>query len=671
MFVIDSNARTPLRVLIVEDSEDDAQLILRELRRGGLSPRWTRVDTAESMRTALEQERWDVVISDYKIPGFGGLAALGLLKQRDRDVPFILASGVIGEEVAVEAMRAGADDYVMKRNLARLPPVIEREVREAEVRRRRRRAEEALQRQLLFTRALSDSIGEGVCAIDRHGRLTFANPAAQRMLGWSEAELIGRELHEWVHPDRDERVCPILDVMRSHAAWHGDDDVVRTKGGALIPVSLTASPLSDGLIAGGGAVLAFQNIQERKRLLEAEHFLAGASEALAELLDWERALARTASLCVPAIADLCAVAVAADDESFLRVAVGVPDIGGADAPAEVTRRRSDDASRPFLAPPSALEEHATAPAALLRFVAGSAGRYALLEESGPFASLRLALRSRGHTLGSLVLLTRAGRAPPDAPLAQELAHRAAMAIDNARLYNEAQTAIRVRDDFLSIASHELRTPLTPLRLQIQDLLERSRTGRLAALPPERLTAWLESASRQIDRVARLVSNLLDVTRILGGRVVLEREETDLVAVVREVCERAEPEAARANQRIELDTDGPEPVVGRWDRLRLDQIVTNVLSNALKYGEGKPIEVSVRRAGDHAILRVRDHGIGIPPEQIDRIFGRFERAVSERAYSGLGLGLYIVRRFVEAHGGTVRVESQPGEGSTFTVELPLG
>src|SRR5262249_14550408 len=157
-------------------------------------------------------------------------------------------------------------------------------------------------------------------------------------------------------------------------------------------------------------------------------------------------------------------------------------------------------------------------------VAGSASARALLEERGPFASLLVPLRSRGRSLGSIILLTCADRRPPDASLVQELAHRAAMAIDNSQLYRAAQQAIRVRDDFLSVASHELRTPLTPLRLQIHDLLERAHAETLSAQPIERITARLEGASRHVDRLARLVSNLLDVTRILGGRIALEREE---------------------------------------------------------------------------------------------------------------------------------------------------
>jgi PAS domain S-box-containing protein len=662
--VLSTATGTPIRVLVIEDSEDDAELILRALRGGGYAPQWRRVDTPESMRAALDEETWDVVIADFKMPGFSGLAALRILKERGIDVPFILASGVIGEEVAVEAMRAGAHDYVMKRNLTRLPPAIARELREAEVRRQRRCAEEALHQQLQFTRALSGSLDEGVCAVDVHGRLTFANPAAQRMLGWTESELIGCDLRE-IAPVAEDG-CPILEVTRSHSSYHGEDDVLRRKDGTLLPVSLTASPLSDGSL--DGAVVAFQDITERKRVVEAEHFLARASEALAELLDYERALVRAASLCVPDLADVCAIVITEEEGVVARVAVGLPDIHDGEAAPAVTRQRLDAVVEPYAALTAAVQADETAPPSLLRLVAGSAGAEALLAERGPYSALRVAMRGRGRIIGTLILLATAGRARPDAGVAHELAHRAAMAIDNARLYHEAQQAIRVRDEFLSIASHELRTPLTPLKLQIQDLAERARTAKLLSQPPERVTARLENAARQVDRVTRLVSNLLDVTRIVAGRIVLEREPVELVALVREVLDRAEPEAQRAGYHIKLESAGP--IVGRWDRLRIDQVVTNLVSNALKYGGGKPIEIAVRRVDERAVLRVCDHGIGVAREQLDRIFGRFERAVSERSYGGLGLGLYIVRRFVEAHGGTVRVDSTVGEGSVFIVELPL-
>ena len=234
-----------------------------------------------------------------------------------------------------------------------------------------------------------------------------------------------------------------------------------------------------------------------------------------------------------------------------------------------------------------------------------------------------------------------------------------------RLLGELAGAVRARDEFLSVASHELKTPLTPLNLKLQ-LLARSAGAGSVASP--RLLGDIEVMRRQVKRLADLVNDLLDVSRISTGRLVLNLEAVDLSAVVREVVAQFEPQAAKAGCRLELQVE--EHVVGHWDRLRLEQVVVNLLSNAIKYGAGGPVHVRVEADGERARLLVRDEGIGIEPEHLERIFGKFERAVSERHYGGLGLGLYITRQVVEVMGGSVSAESRPGQGASFRVELPL-
>jgi signal transduction histidine kinase len=169
------------------------------------------------------------------------------------------------------------------------------------------------------------------------------------------------------------------------------------------------------------------------------------------------------------------------------------------------------------------------------------------------------------------------------------------------------------------------------------------------------------------RLNDLIGELLDVSRITSGRLHLQRDAVDLTRVVREVVARFEEAAARAG--CDIQVDAPGPVNGNWDPNRLDQIVTNLLSNAIKYGAGEPVEIRLATSDQLARLWVRDRGIGIPPEHQPRLFQRFERVVSNRNYGGFGLGLWIVRQLVEAHGGAVRLKSAPGKGSEFTVELP--
>lgn len=231
---------------------------------------------------------------------------------------------------------------------------------------------------------------------------------------------------------------------------------------------------------------------------------------------------------------------------------------------------------------------------------------------------------------------------------------------------EAVESIRARDDFLSIASHELKTPLTTLHLQLQWL------QRTASKNPEILGAVekrLETALRQTRRLAGLVNELLDVSRLIHGRLVLEPTEVDLSSVLREVVERYGLEAAQAKVRVEL-AGADRPIVGYWDPLRIDQVLANLLSNAIKYGRGRPVEIQASEVDGRARVSVTDHGIGISPQDQVRIFDRFERAVSTRYYGGFGLGLWITRQVVEAHEGTIAVKSELEEGSTFALELPL-
>jgi len=228
-------------------------------------------------------------------------------------------------------------------------------------------------------------------------------------------------------------------------------------------------------------------------------------------------------------------------------------------------------------------------------------------------------------------------------------------------------ALSARDTFLSVASHELRTPLTPLLLKLE-MLAREARGEMPAAFAQRVLSYTDATRRQVTRLSSLVSDLLDVSRIAGGRFTVEHEMVDLAAVVREVVSRFEPQAQRAGSRLTLET--PERMPCRSDRLRFDQVVTNLVDNAIKYGEGKPIAVTLRTEPGWAVLSVRDQGIGIDPAKLDLIFGRYERAVSERHYGGLGLGLYISRSVVEAMGGSVSATSERGAGATFEVRLPF-
>jgi signal transduction histidine kinase len=290
-----------------------------------------------------------------------------------------------------------------------------------------------------------------------------------------------------------------------------------------------------------------------------------------------------------------------------------------------------------------------------------------LERYGPQSVIIVPLGARGRVLGTLGVMRDAeGReyTLEERALLESLAARAALAIEDARLYGAATEAVKARDELLSVAGHELKSPLNALQLQIHLLARMAKE----VMAESGLAERAEKAVRAGQRLGLLIDDLLDVSRIGSGRLSLQCEEVDLSGLTRELVARMSEELARVGSEVHLSLDGA--VTGHWDRLRLEQVLVNLLSNAAKYGAGRPVRVTVDAQGPVARLSVRDEGIGVSPDEQERIFERFERSASVQHFKGLGLGLWITKRIVEAHGGCIRLESQPGKGSTFTVELPL-
>ncbi len=233
---------------------------------------------------------------------------------------------------------------------------------------------------------------------------------------------------------------------------------------------------------------------------------------------------------------------------------------------------------------------------------------------------------------------------------------------------KAKKEIKVRDEFLSIASHELKTPLTTTLLKLQTALHNIRNVSLASFSVQNLLDMLESAEQQTQRLSRMINDLLNVSLITTGRMSLDLEESDLSQLTKDVIKRFAEKSEKENIEIRIDTNGV--VKGKFDPLRIEQVLMNLISNALKYGQGKPIEVRVFKQNATGKIIVKDHGIGIPSREKAKIFELFERAVHDNHYKGLGVGLYITNQVIKAHGGKISVDSKEGQGSTFTVELPL-
>jgi PAS domain S-box-containing protein len=529
-----------------------------------------------------------------------------------------------------------------------------------------------------LAQAMIDTSGALVVVLDRTGRILRWNAACARVTGYASDEVHGKSLWDLLVPEEAEGVRKVFAQLlaKDFPNQHENHWVDRDGGRRLIAWSNTAL-LDDAdevaFVVGTGIDItdrtrAEQALRRQARRLEA---LAEASRVFASGLDYKTTLDTVARRLSELIGDGALIRVVSGDGAWLvPVAVYHP------IPERAALRR-----RMLAAAPQRTDEGLTAGVLArgetLRIpeLSPETIRNEMKPEYLPYlegvTSLLIApLKQRRQVFGHITLMRDAGGAPytvEDEALLDDLAHRAAQAIENARLYGDAQAAVAARDEFLSIASHELRTPLTALRLALANMRRVSTREALERLPPAHVERVLAAAERQGQRLEKLVAALLDVSRIHMGRLELDLEEVDLAQAVQEAIAQVEDEAAQAGSPVVVHGEGGR---GEWDRLRISQVATNLLSNAVKYGAGKPVEVTFGEREGTAWLLVRDHGIGIDPADQRQIFERFERAVSSRNYGGLGLGLFIVKRIVEAHGGSIHVESTPGEGAAFLVELPV-
>lgn len=232
---------------------------------------------------------------------------------------------------------------------------------------------------------------------------------------------------------------------------------------------------------------------------------------------------------------------------------------------------------------------------------------------------------------------------------------------------QAHEEIKARDEFLSIATHELKTPLTLSLLQIQRALHNIKNVSLANFSVQNLMSMLESIEHQTDRLSKLISDLSNVSLITTGRMRLEVDDVNITEVIKDVIKRVPLTMNKEGYPITFKENGD--IKGRWDKIRIEQVLTNLVTNAIKYGNGKPIEVFLKTTNDWLSLYVKDRGLGIPKELQQKVFDRFERGAADKGIKGLGVGLYITKQIITAHGGTIELNSKPGRGSEFIVKLP--
>jgi PAS domain S-box-containing protein len=479
---------------------------------------------------------------------------------------------------------------------------------------------------------LAEGIAEGILAIDGNGLVVAHNRRFHELWGLEQDIAIGCSLAALAASVKDRLVDPDGFTGARLASVAGDHDrghLFRLKDGRVLEGRLAAGVPNH--TPASVSVWTFRDVTEHERAMQRTALLAEVGRLLISL-DLDATLEAVARSALPLLGELCAVDRISNGkvDRYLEVRTG----GAA-----------------WLEPPEVLMSAAQSE------VRSEAAR----------SRLTVPIVLRGTRCGALSVVTQAPAAygEREKALAEELADRVALAMESAEQHRRAREQLAEREQMMFVAAHELRSPLASLRIAVETLRRKQPTG-------PRLARLLEVIDRDERRLTRMIGELLDLGRIRSGQLDLDLDSVDLADVVHEVVARLAPDIARSGSLLSVHTCGA--VVGRWDRFRLEQVVTNLLTNATKYGAGRPIDVHVdviaSPSGRRARLEVVDHGAGIAPEIRQRLFEPFARAPGLRESGGLGLGLYIVQTIVRRLGGDVRAESTLGCGSSFTVDLPL-
>jgi PAS domain S-box-containing protein len=520
--------------------------------------------------------------------------------------------------------------------------------------------------------AIVESSDDAIISKDLAGNIVSWNQGAERLFGYTAQEIVGKPLALLVPPDHPKELPQLMErLQRGERIEHFETERLR-KDGSRVQVSLTISPVRDAEGRVIGASKIARDITARKRHEADLRFLADASKLLAAVQDIPSTLQKVAGVAVPHFADWCVVDLLEPDGALRLVAAAHVDPARVELARELRRRFPPDPNDPRgvwhvlrTGSPELVPEITDT---MLQETVADDERRRILRRLGLRSYMGVPLGVRGQPLGVLTFVAaESGRhyGPEDLRLAEDLAHRAAIAIENAQLYSELKETARRKDEFLAMLGHELRNPLAPIRTALHVM--RMSGASAAAVEQAR-----QMTERQVGHLVRLVDDLLDVSRIMRGRIDLRKEPVEVAAVVAQAVETAQPMLDARGQELVLSLP-PEPLRLEADPARLAQVVGNLLHNAAKFSE-RPgrVWLSAQREGDEIVLRVRDEGTGIRADLLPHIFDLFIQGDHslERSRGGLGIGLTVVRRLVELHGGRITAHSEgPDKGSEFVLRLP--
>ncbi|MFH0759954.1 MAG: response regulator [Bacteroidota bacterium] len=664
-----------LKILVVEDSEDDALLILHEIKKGGYDIEFERVETAEDMKAALKKKAWDIVLSDYVMPHFNGLEALALLKESGFDIPFIVLSGTIGEEVAVGAMKAGAHDYLMKNNLQRLLPAVERELIESTNRRERRRMEEALldseqQLRTIFS-TMEEALSLNELVVDNRGeiidyKILEVNHAFELDTGLTREQVVGRSATEIYGMSSDS----------INSFWKEHLDAKHTiKTERYIEQTNAWKHISTSVPVNNRFVISFYDITDHKLLEEEIKQNEFRLKTLIELGNkktlplteiYNFILLKSIELCKSKIGflgfvdekeinlELISWSDSVSKECAIQDGSLKIDISGSGLWGEVIKQRK----------PIIINDYSFPNPQKKGIPAGHI-------EITKFASVPLF--NKGKIVAIVALANKITDYNTTDIIQLNLLLDGMWVIIKERQYQsdlvtakeKAEANSRLKTEFLHNMSHEIRTPLNGI-MGFSELLDDP------DLSSEEQKQYTKIIIDNGEKLLRIIDNVLEISQLETKQLEAVAEKVNLNLLLREVITVFETKAQENKIPLNLMPGLSDDLSIIWtDKSRLKIILFNLLENALKFTYDGFIEIGYQQIDNQIEIYIKDTGIGISQEKQEIIFERFsqEDKGASRLFGGLGLGLSIAKENANLIGGRITLESEKGQGSTFYITIP--
>jgi len=612
-----------IKILHLEDDPDDSELVLTELKSGEFEVEYTRVDNEKQFRNQLENNNFDIVLADYNLPTFNGISALRICAEKYPETPFIIVSGTLGEEIAVEMLKYGAADYLLKQNLKRLVAAVEHALAEARLKLEKLKTEKELKESEEKFRTIIENSADAIFVADANGNYVFTNKKVTELLGFSQEEMVLKKITDLAPPEQADKYMSLFNQLLSLGKVTGELDLLRNDG-SFLPVDLNAVVLPGGLIYGSCRDISEKKLAE-KALIESEKKYRSIFENIQDVY-YQIDNSGNISIISPSITKL-----------------------------------SGYTSQELIGNPSTL------------FYYYPEERNALLENlarTGEVWDYEVRMRTKDEqikytSLNAHIMFDAEGKPVGIEGSLRDINERKHFELELEKSKEKAEESDKLKTAFLHNISHEIRTPMNAI-IGFSALLGEPDNN------PETQASFIQSIQDGSNQLLSIITDIVDISSIEANILKKKISPVDINMVLNSLYNQFRIKAIENSNSLSVKYDHKaENIILHTDSTKLVQILSNLINNALKFTKEGQVEFGYTNKVSLIEFYVSDTGIGIPTDEHLRVFNNFYQVENDlsRQYGGTGLGLAISKAYVELLGGNIWLESEPGKGSTFYFSIP--